>query len=254
MSKIDRVGETHTNDYGDCVTIIEYKNNKNVKIRLNGKHSYEKTTSYSCLRRKEFKTPFSKTINGVGYLGEGKFSAKDKNGKYSKVYYTWKSMLHRCYDEKEFKKFPTYSGCIVCDEWHNFQNFAKWFHENYYRIEGCKMEIDKDILVKGNKIYSPETCVFVPNFINYLFVKNDASRGNDPIGTSFDKDRNKYFSSINKYGKTVRLGRYDSASEAFKVYKIEKEKYIKELADKYRSDIPDKLYEAMYGYKVKITD
>ena len=86
-------------------------------------------------------------------------------------------MLRRCYDEKLHKKYPTYIDCKVCEEWLNFQNFAKWYYNNYYEIENEKICLDKDILHKGNKIYSPDNCVFVPNNINVLFVKSDKSRG-----------------------------------------------------------------------------
>ena len=90
-------------------------------------------------------------------------------------------MLERCYDTEHSYKFPTYENCIVCDEWLNYQNFARWFDINYYEIEGEVMCLDKDILFKGNKIYSPKTCIFVPRGINNLFTKNDKCRTNFAI-------------------------------------------------------------------------
>lgn len=80
-------------------------------------------------------------------------------------------MLNRCCSGKLHKRESTYINCKVCDEWLNFQNFSEWFKNNYYEVEGQRMELDKDILNKGNKIYSPNTCIFVPHNINNLFTK-----------------------------------------------------------------------------------
>jgi hypothetical protein len=119
------------------------------------------------------------------------------------------------------------------------------------------MALDKDILVKGNKIYSPNTCIFVPQEINSLFVKNDRNRGEMPIGIYYDDFKNytkKYKVSINKQNKRVYLGYFKTLEEAFEKYKFEKELYIKEVADYYKQYIPIKLYEAMYRWIVEIDD
>ena len=168
-------------------------------------------------------------------------------------------MLERCYCPYCLNKRPTYIDCYVCEEWHNLQNFGKWFEENYYEIEGEKMNLDKDILFKGNKIYSPNTCIFVSEKINLLFTKCDIRRGKYPIGVHWDKKSNKFVAQCqildkenNK--KQIWLGYYDTIEEAFLVYKQFKEKYIKEVADEYKDLIPSKLYESMYRYKVEIND
>ena len=121
------------------------------------------------------------------------------------------------------------------------------------------MELDKDILIKGNKIYSPETCIFVPQTINSLFVKRDNKRGESVIGTSPRKN-GKYVVHCNLINpetgesKCEYLGVYDTQEKAFQVYKYYKEKNIKEVADYYFGRIPDKLYNAMYNYEVEIND
>ncbi len=115
------------------------------------------------------------------------------------------------------------------------------------------MAIDKDILNKGNKIYSPETCVFVPQNINSLFVKRDKSRGNDPIGTNQLPSGN-YEVRCNNGEESDYLGRFDNIYEAFYAYKVHKEKIIKQVADEYKEYIPQKLYHALYNYQVEITD
>tara|TARA_R110000782_G_C14664445_1_gene398246 strand:- start:48 stop:680 length:633 start_codon:yes stop_codon:yes gene_type:complete len=100
------------------------------------------------------KDRFKRTYCNVGFVGGIEFKTK---GKSSKAYYRWRHMILRCYDESTQDSMPTYKGCSVCDEWHNYQNYAKWFADNF--IQG--FDVDKDILVNGNKIYSPETCKFV---------------------------------------------------------------------------------------------
>lgn len=167
-------------------------------------------------------------------------------------------MLKRCYSDECQKKHPTYKDCTVCEEWHNYSDFKEWFDNNYYEIEGERMALDKDILVKGNKIYSPNTCVFVPQNINTLFIKSNKTRGKYPIGVYFRKDKNKYQAQcrIVYNGKTQQefLGLYNTIEDAFKVYKQFKENCIKQVADEYKDKIPNNLYEAMYNYKVEITD
>ena len=164
-------------------------------------------------------------------------------------------MLHRCYDEKlQEKYYTTYINCSVCTEWHNFQNFAQWYEENYYEVEGERMCLDKDILVKGNKTYSPETCVFVPNNINVLFVKCDKARGDLPIGVTWHKRDKVYQVRVNYYGKDGYVGYFHTIDEAFQCYKKTKEKYIKEVADIYKDIIPINLYQAMYNYIVEEDD
>ena len=167
-------------------------------------------------------------------------------------------MLKRCYSGECQKKHPTYKDCYVCPEWLNYSNFKKWFNDNYYEIEGEQMDLDKDILVKGNKIYAPNTCVFVPQNINTLFIKRDKARGKYPIGVCFCKDKNKYKVQCNIFYNGKRqlkhLGYYNTIDDDFKVYKESKESNIKQIADYYKAKIPNELYEAMYTYKVEITD
>ena len=116
------------------------------------------------------------------------------------------------------------------------------------------MCLDKDILSKGNKIYSPNTCIFVPQNINILFTKRNKSRGNLPIGVCYHKQDGKYMSKCSFGDGQKYLGCYDTPQEAFQIYKEYKEKYIKEVADKYKEYIPQKLYETMYNYEVEIDD
>lgn len=195
-----------------------------------------------------------KRVYGVGYLGEGEYEPFEAGGKMSKAYQCWHSMMMRAYSDNYHRKRPSYKNVTVCEEWHCFQNFAKFFYENYYEIKGFKTSLDKDFIKKGNKIYSKENCVFVPSFINSLIENRKALRGKYPIGVSYDKKRRKYQSKIVVDGKTINLGRYRTYEEAFYVYKKNKEQRIKDVAEKYKKEIPQKLYEAMQRYKIEIDD
>lgn len=194
-------------------------------------------------------------VNARGLVcGVGVFDAaykRDSDNITSTAYRCWHNMLIRCYDKKYQAKEPTYIGCGVCEEWLVFSNFKKWFDENY--IKGY--QLDKDILVKGNKIYSPDTCCFVPKRINTIINKHRKRIGNLPIGVTQDCDST-YVAAMCKLNNYVVIGRYDSPHAAFKAYKLEKEDYIKKVATKYYSDgkINEKVYKALLNYKVEITD
>lgn len=187
-------------------------------------------------------------------LGDIVFKATVR-GKSTKEYLKWNNMFKRVYDPVELERFPNYKGTKICNEWINFQNFARWFNENKWS-EDCTF-LDKDILVKGNKIYSPETCVLVDNRINCLFTKSDRARGELPIGVYYDKDSKKYKAQCSVDKKRKNLGRFGTVEEAFSTYKTFKESYIKQVADEYFEKYPNfpyKLLQAMYEYKVDIND
>ena len=249
-----RSGEENYNAFGTLMKIIEYKNCDNIIVEFQDEYKYKKNCKYKCFKKGEVKNPYDKTINNIGFLGEGKYDSKNN----SKAYKVWTSMLRRCYDPYELNKYPTYIDCYVCEEWHNFQNFCKWWEENVYNCNNERMELDKDILIKGNKIYSPKTCIIVPQRINSLFVKCNARRGTYPIGVCWDKERNLFASYCcileNNKKKNKKIGRYNNELDAFLAYKQFKEKYIKEVADEYKDLIPSELYEALYKYKIEIND
>ena len=248
--KEERIGETLTMRDGTTATIIDYKDANHVTVVI--KESGEQiVTQYHTFKKGGVKSHFTPTIFGVGIVGVYEHYN-------SPAYRHWYNIMTRCYDERYHKKYPTYIGCTICDEWKYFPNFEKWFNENYYTIEGedKPMCLDKDIIHKHNKTYSPENCVFVPNRINVLFTKNNARRGKYPIGVT--KSGNKYRAKVSKFynnkKQIIGLGYYDTPVDAFEAYKKEKEEYIKEVAEEYKDVIPTKLYNAMYNYEVEITD
>ena len=173
-------------------------------------------------------------------------------------YTVWYSMLQRCHNSKIHKQKPTYSGCAISDNFKSLTYFLDWAKQqvghNSIDGEGRKFNLDKDILIKGNKVYSENTCVFVPMEINNLILNSRATRGEFPVGVHYEKSRNKFQAYIRKNGKRVYLGRYNSEVDAFKAYKTAKESYIKEIADKWKDKIDPRVYEALLNYQVEITD
>ena len=167
-------------------------------------------------------------------------------------------MLRRCYDSKFQEKHPSYKGCTAENDWLNFQNMAEWIDKNYYEIPGERMHLDKDILCKGNKVYSRNTCIFVPERINTLFTKSDKARGDNPIGVTPTSSGNYQVRCDGVNGERIYLGSYSTKEEAFQVYKEYKERVIKEVIDSYEGKIPEPFYsrlkEAMYNYEVEIND
>lgn len=162
----------------------------------------------------------------------------------------WRLMLGRCYN-KNNKVAKTYRDCEVCDEWKTFSNFKKWFDEHSVD-DWC---IDKDILFKGNRVYSPQTCCFVPNEINVLFTKRQSKRGAYPIGvTRITSKGELYQAHLSRDGRREYLGCFGNVEDAFSAYKQAKESYIKEVADKWKDKLEPRVYEALCNYKVEITD
>ena len=240
-----RLGQVNKNKFGTPMQIIKYKDANHIIIKFEDEHGFEKETEYKCFKKGEISNPYDRTIYGIGYLGIGRYIS------HTKMYDIWCKMIQRCYTNKH--KYPTYSDCTVCDEWHNFQNFAKWYCENYYEVPNQKMCVDKDILHKGNKVYSPDNCMIVPNNINALFTKRQNCRGNLPIGVCYNK---KYFIAYcnNGKGKSVTLGYYNNKNDAFQSYKLYKENLIKTIAEKFKSVIPNELYISLLAYEVSIND
>lgn len=241
-----KIGEKYTTNEGYKLEIIAYEGCHNISVLLDDSIRID-SVNYQAIKKGQVANPMHKAFSHVGFRGVGihKLSIKDVHTKCGK---TWARMLERCYNDKVQKKYPSYIGCSVTEEWYNFQVFAEWFYENYNEETMQGWHLDKDILFKGNKIYSPETCCFVHRDLNTLFTKSNKIRGKYPIGVS--KRWNKYRALL----KNKILGIFNTPEEAFYAYKEAKECYIKEVADKYKGQITEKVYQAMYNYQVEITD
>lgn len=247
-----RIGEKNRNRYGSEMSIIKYQNSSNIWVEFK-KDNYIVKTDYNRFRRGAVINVYDKSYLGIGFIGEGIHKTRE-NGKITREFSDWCNMFKRCYDELTQEKHSSYRDCEVDQEWHNFQKFADWHKSNFYEIKGERMQLDKDIIEKGNRVYSPESCVFAPAIINSLFGKSKAARGDLPIGVSWDKGKSKYEAYYQFRRKRRHLGYYHCSNKAFLAYKEGKEQLIKEVANEYKDRIPLKLYNALYEYEVEITD
>jgi len=175
------------------------------------------------------------------------------DGKMIKEYQLWANMLQRCFDEKFKQKWPTYEGVTCSKEWLSMTKFIEDVSQmKGYGLKGW--QLDKDILQKGNKLYSKDTCCFVPQEVNYLLTKSDKARGEWPIGVRFHKRDGKFVAQLKINGKKRNLGYFTTPEEAFQAYKVAKEANIKAVAEKWKDQLDERVYQALLNYTVDITD
>ena len=158
-------------------------------------------------------------------------------------------MLQRCYDEKYHAREPSYKRCRVCVEWLTFSNFQSWFNDpnNGYNPN---YHLDKDLIIRNNSTYSPQTCCFLPRELNALF--HPAKKHANKFPTGVQPNGCKFRADINMYGRSKYLGVFQTVEAAFFAYKNAKEKYVKELAEKYFKEgkITERVYNALLKYEV----
>ena len=193
------------------------------------------------------------SVYGVGYLGGNSELKSTYNGKKCNIYTQWKNMIERCYNEKFHQRQPTYIDCTVSDEFKDYSKWREWYDK--YPYKQGDWQIDKDLLIKGNKVYSEDYCVFLPKEINSVLTKRTALRGEHLIGVCWHNTNKAFVAKVNKNkGNPEWLGSFKTEIEAFNAYKQAKESYIKELADKYKDVLDPRAYEALYNYTVDIDD
>ena len=250
-------------NYKDCVgkvckslnsgdfKVLKYNNTKEVEIQFL-KTGFEAVVQLGHIKNGYVKDPYSPSVYGVGVLG-AKYPSTIK-GVITKEYTLWSNMLKRCYSDSYKKKQPTYKDCAVSENFKSYEYFYEWCNEQIgFDNEGW--QLDKDLLIKGNKVYSEYSCVFLPREINQVLVKRESSRGEHLIGVSWDKRDKAFVAQVSKNkGKREYLGCFNTELEAFKAYKKAKEVIVKEQAEKYKSQIDPRAYNALMNYTVEITD
>lgn len=227
----NRIGKEFQTNSGICV-IMEYKLNTDVTVQFND--GTQVKTCMSQLETGNVKNPNHPSIKDKGFLGVGKYNRTNN----LKIYKVWCAMLIRCYDANTQKNQPTYIGCTVCEEWHSFQNFAAWFEENY--VEGW--HLDKDIICKDCRIYSPKTCAFVPREINNLFLN---CKNKSKISTGITYTHNKYNVMFRINYEYIYLGRFSELSQAEQIYKEAKKQHAIKLAEKFKDSLDERVYNSL---------
>lgn len=212
------------------MTIISYRSYQDVDVQFDSGY-IAKNIQYMNFKVGSVKNLFKPEKFEIGYVGGEVLSWE--------AYYCWASMIQRCYDPKRLKIRPDYLGCSVDEKWHNFQNFQEFYLKKYKN----GFQLDKDLILIDNKIYSEDTCSFVPHQINVLIGKK-GSRGTREISPN-------YFSArISIDGKRKHIGVFKTESDAFLAYKKAKEEYIKTMAERYKSVIDERVYITLINLKI----
>ena len=251
VSYKDCVGKVCKSKSSGDFKILKCNGAKNVEIQFS-QTGYKTTVPLGSIRNGYVKDPYLPSVYGVGILGTKYPTAI--NGVQTKEYNLWQHMLKRCYSDKYQKKYPTYKGCEVSDKLKSYEYFYEWCNKQI-GFSNRGWHLDKDLLIKGNKVYSESTCVFIPQEINTVLIKSTASRGEHLIGVCWSKTANAFKAQVNKgKGKPEWLGSFKTELEAFNAYKKAKEVFVKEQAEKWKSQIDERAYNALMNYEVEITD
>lgn len=174
--------------------------------------------------------------------GRGVNDLKDKIPMYLSVngknvpephYATWKALFNRCYGGKS----KYHLGCEVDERWWLFSEFWEWMDTQEWKRDDKKFTLDKDLKIPGNRIYSPEACIFVPQQIRCLFAIRQAARGDLPLGVTLRKDVNKYLVHCHQDGKIVHGGYFDDPQIAHRVWQEMKLEEMKLQAIKNKDEI-----------------
>lgn len=221
-------------NYGEF-EVVEYIGCRNVKVRFFDTGFVTKTQAVH-VASGNVKDRMAMSVCGVGTVGVGECPIT-KNRMAVKAYGVWRSMLERCYNEKFQSKRQTYIGCTVCQEWHNYQNFARWYKENYPK-DGGDYELDKDLKIAGNKFYSPDTCMFVSGMVNRFTIDSGAARGDFMIGVCFSTSSGKFISQCSNPINATRehLGYHTSEIDAHMAWRKRKSELAYELAMVQKND------------------
>lgn len=241
-----KVGYTGNLKDGSLYEVVEYTNNKNIKIMIKEPVEHYVCVSGGNLARGDVNNKYFRSLAGVGFIGDSTVNCT------TKCYKTWAGMLKRVYSGNELERAVTYRGCVVNCIWHDLYNFEKWFNE---QIVEDDWQLDKDLLVKGNKEYGPDYCVFLPREINTFLTNRSNHRGNWPVGVTYHPRISKWQATCSTNGKgNGYIGVFSSPEDAFYAYKNVKEQYAKDLAEKWKGVIDDRAYSALMKYEVNITD
>lgn len=243
MTRIHK-GDTFTTNEGGSIVVLDYVSATRILVKHNDAYGHEVYTRAEHIKSGAVKNPYRRSVHGVGFVGVGEHSPREC-GKLTTAYRKWTGMLERGYCQKLHNVRPTYIGCSVHEDWHNFQTFAEWFYK-----QNCpsSYHLDKDILIRGNKIYSESTCCLVPAEVNTFLNDQRMCRGDLPQGVS--KRNSKYQAKLRIGCRDKYLGVYATPEEAFEFYKKEKENVIKDIAKRYINEISSEVYSSLMKYEV----
>ena len=244
--KDEYLNKVFFNNKGEELKVIAYRGARDIDVEFSDKTVI--TTEIGVVKKGQVKNPNAPLICGVGFVGEGVYEPTTM-GIMNKNYSLWSNMIKRCYDTEVQERQPCYIGCTVTREWHNFQNFAKWYEENWKEYMDSEWHLDKDMICKDCKIYSPETCAFIPREINN-FSKINLKVSKHLKGVIKSGRSLLFTCKIVKMGVTYTES-FKTEIEAHEKYKKEKEAYALELAIKWKDLIDERVYKNLVNYKLE---
>ena len=252
-----REGQKGKNNKGTTVIIRKYTNSSNIIIEFQDEYKHQIITTYANFLTGRMKNPYDVIAGKHGFIGVGIYKPSYKHNGITipeKSYQTWYKMHIRSENNCEYK--PQYTDVKICKEWFNYQNFANWYNENYYEVENDFMCLDKDIMIPNSRIYSPETCCFLPNRLNEIFHNMNRTKSNGlPIGIEYAKrktDKDGYRVKVtyvddNGNRRYVRKT-FDELEDAKKFYSWFKQQDTRRIIESYKNILPEKIYKALYDY------
>lgn len=239
------IGDTFTSNEGYEFFIIGrtrqgggYISNEYI-IRFNDEAAHVKTAERTPIIKGQIKNPFHPSVYDRGYMGDGSYKGSrtvDGVQKKTSEYEAWRGMLKRSYCPKTQERQPTYIGCSVHPDWHNFQTFAKWYTSQVGYVEGWDM--DKDLLVEGNKVYGPDTCILLPRPINSLLSMANMITGRF-LPRGIHKHGTGYRVEVASLADKRVTKTYRTQEEAIKVRNKNTIERIDEIVDVYSDTIPE---------------
>ena len=251
VSYKDCVGKVCKSKSSGDFKVLKYNDSANVVIQFL-KTGYETLARLGDIKNGYVKDPYVPSVCGVGITG-AKYPIR-VSGVQTKEYVLWCDMLRRCYSEPFKVKRPTYECCEASNKFKSYEYFYEWCHKQI-GFGNEDWHLDKDLLIKGNKVYSESTCIFIPSEINLVLVKGTALRGKCLIGVCWSNAKKAFIAKVKKNkGKQEHLGYFNTEIEAFKAYKKAKESFIKEQANKWKDNIDPRAYNALMNYEVSIDD
>jgi hypothetical protein len=236
-----KVGDRIKTSQGATLEVVKYEGSRKIQVCFVDFDMSLRWTNWSNLSKGHIHHPKLPSVMGIGILGELPIDGRPPE------YCLWTGMLKRVVLPRQ----PNYEGCSVSDEWKYFINFKDWFMKQTYY---SGYALDKDVLFKGNKLYSKDTCCLVPREINNFLTNRRNHRGPYPVGVTYHARINKYQATCNRGSQSNYFGVYNTQEEAFAAYKTAKENYAKELAGVWKSKVDNKVYEALMKFEVSIED
>lgn len=239
MSKIKLYEKFNTRNHG-IVTVLDYLDCKNVLIKFENSGA-TKLVRADHLRDGNIKDQTQPTVYGVGVVGKN----FDKGESHTLTYNTWNGMLQRCYDLKVKQIRKTYEGCYVDVAFLDYEYFKKWCH-NQTGFGNKGWVLDKDILSNNIKVYSPETCCFIPSEINSM-IAGFSSERKKHVGV-FENSAGNFYVRSTIDGVKKSLGTFPTQEEAEEVYKVEKTRKILMALDAWKDELDVRVVERLLSF------